>query len=94
MTLVGHSMGGATAIRYMARHGGYGVGRLALLAAAAPSFTQRPDYPYGMSGQQVNGLIAGLFRNRPEGLVEFGNMFFYKAVTASFMSRLQVFHGT
>ena len=30
-TLGGHSMGGATAIRYMARHKGYGVSRLALL---------------------------------------------------------------
>jgi len=89
VTLAGHSMGGAIAIRYMARHGGYGVGRLALLAAAAPSFTQRPDYPYGMPRQQVNGLIAGLFRNRPEVLVEFGNMFFYKPVTASFMSWFQ-----
>ena len=57
-TLAGHSMGGAIAIRYMARHNGYRVGRLALLAAAAPSFTQRPGYPYGMTRQQVDMFIA------------------------------------
>ena len=38
-TLGGHSMGGAIAIRYMARHNGYGVSKLALFAAAAPSVT-------------------------------------------------------
>jgi non-heme chloroperoxidase len=34
--LVGFSIGGAIAIRYMARHAGVGVTKLALLAAAAP----------------------------------------------------------
>ncbi len=52
VTLVGHSMGGVTAIRYMARHGGYGVGRLALLAAAAPSFTQRRITPAACRGSR------------------------------------------
>lgn len=46
-TLGAHSVGGAIAIRYMARHNGYGVSKLALFAAAAPSFTKRPDFPYG-----------------------------------------------
>ena len=40
-TLVGFSMGGAIAMRYLCRHAGYGVDRLALLAAASPSFRQR-----------------------------------------------------
>jgi len=53
LTLVGFSMGGAIAIRYMARHRGYKVSKLALWSAAAPSFTRRPDYPYGMTADQI-----------------------------------------
>jgi pimeloyl-ACP methyl ester carboxylesterase len=37
--LVGFSMGGAISIRYMARHNGAHIKKLALLAAAAPCFT-------------------------------------------------------
>ena len=47
-TLAGHSTGGAIAIRYMARHNGYGVSKLALFAAAAPSLIKRPNFPYGL----------------------------------------------
>ena len=40
-TLVGHSTGGAIAIRYTARHNAYGVSKLILIDAAAPTgFTQ------------------------------------------------------
>ena len=45
--LVGFSMGGAIALRYMRLFEGHGVSRLVLLAAAAPLWTERPDYPYG-----------------------------------------------
>ena len=34
ITLAGHSTGGAIAIRYMARHSGYGVSKLVLIDAA------------------------------------------------------------
>lgn len=55
--LVGFSMGGAVALRYMRLFRGRGVKKLILLAAAAPSWTQRPDYPYGMTREAVNALI-------------------------------------
>jgi len=84
LTLVGFSMGGAIAIRYMARHGGYKVSKLALLSAAAPSFTQKPDSPYGFTVEQVNALIDALRRNRPETLAEFGTLFFASPVTKTF----------
>lgn len=47
--LVGFSMGGAIALRYMNRFKGYGVRKLILLSAAAPCFAKRPDFPYGKS---------------------------------------------
>ena len=56
-TLVGFSMGGAIALRYMRLFRGQGVKKLILLAAAAPSWTQRPDYPYGLTREAVNALI-------------------------------------
>jgi len=84
--LVGFSMGGAIAIRYMARYGGYGVVKLALLSAAAPSFTQRPGYPYGMTREQVDKLIKQTFKNRPEMLSDFSSIFFASIVTPSFKS--------
>lgn len=89
ITLAGHSMGGAISIRYMARHAGFGVSRLALLAAAAPSFTERPGYPYGMTRQQVDMLIMNLYKNRPQVLEDFGSMFFARPVTTSFMQWFQ-----
>jgi non-heme chloroperoxidase len=82
--LVGFSMGGAIAIRYMALHDGYGVRRLALLSAAAPSFIKRPGYPYGMEREQVDMLIKQTYKNRPEMLNDFSNIFFASIITPSF----------
>mgnify|MGYP001434146189 CR=1 FL=1 len=74
--LVGFSIGGAISIRYMARHGGRRIGKLALVDAAAPVFTKRPDYPYGLPVEQVNDLIRQTYKNRPQMLAAFGGMFF------------------
>lgn len=84
ITLAGHSMGGAVAIRYMARHAEHKVSKLALLAAAAPVFTQRPNFPYGMTKEQVNQLIQETYTDRPNMLNSFGNMFFFQQITESF----------
>ncbi|PRR82279.1 Arylesterase [Clostridium luticellarii] len=56
-TLTGHSTGGAIAIRYMSRHRGYGVSKLALFAAAAPSLIKRPNFPYGLDREIVTNII-------------------------------------
>lgn len=83
-TLAGHSVGGAISIRYMARHNGYGVSKLALFGAAAPSFVQQPDFPYGLSKEEVNKFIQGTYNDRPKMLEEFGNIFFFQHVTRPF----------
>jgi non-heme chloroperoxidase len=80
-TLGGHSTGGAIAIRYMARHKGYGVSKLALFAAAAPSLIQRPYFPHGQPRAAIIKFIQDTYTNRPEMLREFGNMFFFQHVT-------------
>lgn len=81
--LSGHSTGGAIAIRYMARHQGWGVSKLALFASAAPSLIQLPDFPYGLQREDVIKIIQGTYHDRPEMLREFGNMFFFQHVTQS-----------
>ncbi len=82
VTLAGHSTGGAIAIRYMARHGGYGVSKLALFAAAAPSLIQRSDFPYGLNKQAVLDIIQGTSTDRPQMLRNFGSTIFYHKVSA------------
>ena len=83
-TLGGHSTGGAIAIRYMARYKGYGVSKLALFAAAAPSLIQRPYFPYGLPREEVIKIIQGTYNDRPEMLRGFGNIFFFQYVTQAF----------
>lgn len=89
ITLAGHSMGGAIAIRYMARHEGYGVAKLALFGAAAPVFTQRPNFPYGKTIEEVNTLIDNTYTDRPNMLRDFGNIFFARYLTDSFQNWFQ-----
>jgi len=80
-TLGGHSTGGAICVRYMARHQGYGVSKLALFAAAAPSLIQRPYFPHGLPKQAVIDIIQGTYNDRPNMLREFGDTIFYQRVT-------------
>jgi len=65
VTLGGFSMGGAVAIHYVAKYGNTHVKKLALFGAAAPIWTQRADYPYGLPIDDLNGLIALSKTNRP-----------------------------
>ena len=83
-TLAGHSTGGAIAIRYMARHNGYGVSKLALFAAAAPSLVQLPNFPYGQTREAIIDIIRTTYNDRPQELQNFGEIFFYKPVTPRF----------
>lgn len=85
-TLAGHSTGGAIAIRYMARHNGYGVSKLALFAAAAPSLIKRPDFPYGLEKEAVIKIIEGTYTDRPKMLRDFGDIFFFQYITEPFSS--------
>jgi len=80
--LGGHSTGGGIAIRYIARHQGRGVSKLALFAAAAPSVIQRPYFPYGLPKQAVLDIIQGTYSDRPKMLRDFGNIIFHNYVTS------------
>ena len=82
--LAGHSTGGAIAIRYMARHKGYGVSKLALFAAAAPSLIKRPNFPYGLEKEDVIKIIQGTYNDRPKTIRDFGDIFFFQHISEPF----------
>ena len=84
ITLAGHSNGGAIALRYMARHKGYGISKLALIAAVAPSLIKRPNFPYGLDKETVVQHIKGTYTDRPKMLQGFGDIFFYQHITQPF----------
>jgi len=86
ITLAGHSMGGATAIRYMSRHRGHGVSKLALFGAAAPSVTKRPDFPYGLPKEDITKLITSSLNDRPDMLSNLNPQFFYQHPSAPFLN--------
>ncbi|WP_051237112.1 alpha/beta fold hydrolase [Paenibacillus pinihumi] len=73
--LIGFSVGGAISIRYMARHHAHRISKLALIGAAAPVFTQRLDYPYGMTNKEMNDQIQAVITDRPKMLRDFGKQF-------------------
>lgn len=84
ITMVGHSTGGAIAIRYMSRYKGFVISKLVLAAAAAPSLIKRPDFPYGIDKDTVLQLIEGTYTDRPKMLKGFGDIFFYQYITEAF----------
>lgn len=83
-TLAGHSTGGAIAIRYMSRHNSYGVSRLALFSAAAPSLIKQTDFPYGVNVDTILNIIDETYNDRPNMLNNFGQIFFFQYLTQSF----------
>jgi non-heme chloroperoxidase len=85
-TLAGHSTGGAIAARYMGRHKGYGVSKLVLIAAAAPSLIKRPNFPYGIEKEAVLQMIDETYNDRPQMLQNFGDRFFFQHTSQAFSS--------
>jgi non-heme chloroperoxidase len=83
VVLVGHSMGGAEAIHYLARHGGGRVRKLALVAPAAPYIVQTPDNPYGASAAYFDARIAEWARDFPQWTRDNQAPFFTPTTSAS-----------
>ena len=79
--LVGFSMGGSIAIRYVSLYKGAHVSKLALLGAAAPIWTQRKDFPFNLPKSAVDVLIKLNYKDRPKLLSDFGKIFSATATT-------------
>jgi pimeloyl-ACP methyl ester carboxylesterase len=73
--LVGFSMGGAIAIRFVSTYKGTQVSKLVLAGAAAPIWTQRKDFPYNLPQSAVDDLIKLNYKDRPKLLSDFAKIF-------------------
>ena len=73
--LGGFSMGGGIAVRFAATDNGAHIAKLALFGAAAPSWTQCPDFPYNLPKSAVDDLIALNYKDRPKLLSNFAKIF-------------------
>ncbi|HEX7584450.1 MAG TPA: alpha/beta hydrolase [Prolixibacteraceae bacterium] len=73
--LVGFSMGGAIAVRYVSEFKGAHVSKLVLAGAAAPIWTQRNDFPYNLPKKAVDDLIKLNYQDRPQLLSNFAKIF-------------------
>ena len=76
VTLVGFSMGGGEVARYMSRHGGSRVAKVAFVGAVTPFMLKRDDNPDGVDQSVFDGIIEGLEKDRPDFLSSFGKMFY------------------
>jgi non-heme chloroperoxidase len=74
-TLAGHSTGGGIAIRYMARYNGYGVSKLVLIDAAAPT---------GFTTETANKLLTETLNDRPKMMRGVTDTFFFQYITSPF----------
>jgi non-heme chloroperoxidase len=73
--LVGFSMGGAIAVRFVSVYNGAHVSKLVLAGAAAPLWTQRKDFPYNLNQSSVDDLIILNYNDRPKLLSDFAKIF-------------------
>ncbi len=82
--LVGFSVGGAIAVRYMANHSGHHVSKLVLVGASAPSFMQTDNNSSGKTLEEINDTIQAIHTDRPRMIDDFGKDFLAKEVSAPF----------
>lgn len=87
--LLGFSMGGAVAVRYMRAYKGYGVRKLCLCDAAVPSYCKSRHNPYGQPINATNRLIELGSNDRPALNEYFGSIFFYKEMSKPFKDWFQ-----
>lgn len=68
-------MGGAIALRYVAKYNAANVSKLVLCGAAVPIWTQRPDFKYNLLKSDVDELIKLNDKDRPQLLENFAKIF-------------------
>lgn len=73
--LVGFSMGGSIAVRFVSAYNEDQVTKLVLAGAAVPSWTQREDFPYNLPQKAVDDLIKLNYSDRPKLLADFAKIF-------------------
>ena len=76
VTLVGFSMGGGEVARYMSRHQGARVAKVAFVSAVTPFMVKTDDNPTGVDKATFDDMVAGLKKDRADFLANFGKKFY------------------
>jgi non-heme chloroperoxidase len=74
--LVGFSMGGGEIARYMARHCGARVSKVAFVASVTPFMLKQDDNPGGVDPSVFNQIAAGLEKDYADFMTSFGKVFY------------------
>ncbi|WP_455274935.1 alpha/beta fold hydrolase [Rhizobium herbae] len=73
---IGHSMGGAEIVRYIARHGGKRVSKIVLLATMLPIMLRSAANPFGRDLAEFDELRGRLVLNRSQFLRDIAGWFY------------------
>ncbi|WP_225206830.1 alpha/beta fold hydrolase [Novosphingobium huizhouense] len=76
VSLVGFSMGGGEIARYMSRHGGRGVARVALVSSVVPYMLQTDDNPDGVPQATFDQMTDGMLEDRAKFMATFFKEFY------------------
>ena len=76
VSLIGFSMGGGEIARYMSRHQGQGVERVALLSSVVPYLLQADDNPNGVPQATFDQMTQEMLADRPAFMRGFLKTFF------------------
>src|SRR5262249_28311364 len=76
VTAVGHSTGGGEVARYIGRHGTDRVAKAVLISPVPPPMPKTGANPPGLPIEGVDGLRAGLTKDRSQFYREFAEPFF------------------
>ena len=76
VTLVGFSMGGGEVARYMSRHGGARVAKVAFVAAVPPYLLKTSDNPDGIDQSVFDGMLASIKKDRFDFFQNFMKQFY------------------
>ena len=74
--LVGFSMGGGEIARYLSRHGGKGVGQVALISSVVPYMLQTEDNPNGVPQATFDQMTEGMLKDRAHFFASFFKDFY------------------
>lgn len=76
VTLVGFSMGGGEVARYMSRHGGARVAKVAFISAVTPYLLKTDDNPDGVDQSVFEEMTENMQKDRADFLQTFGKQFY------------------
>ena len=76
VVLVGFSMGGGEIARYLSRHGGKQVSRVALVSSVVPCMLQADDNPDGVPQEAFDAMTAAMLQDRARFFTGFFRTFF------------------